>query len=72
MALAEKQNGGLIFENRTGSMVNDIQPDEKVNKELNKLDGNIKGVDWEAETEIQELATHMPQINNNQYAALAG
>ena len=29
-------------------------------------------MEWEAETEIQELATHIPQINNNQYAALAG
>ena len=29
-------------------------------------------MEWEAETEIQEPVTHMTQINNNQYAALAG
>ena len=28
-------------------------------------------MEWETETEIQEPATHVPQINNNQYAALA-
>ena len=28
MALAEKHNEGLIFENRTGSTVNDILPDD--------------------------------------------
>ena len=28
-------------------------------------------MEWEAETEIQEPATHIPQINNNKYAALA-
>ena len=28
-------------------------------------------MDWEAETEIQELVTHMPQLNINQYDALA-
>ena len=28
-------------------------------------------MEWEAETEIQELAIHMPQINNNKHAALA-
>ena len=33
---------------------------------------NITGVEWEVETEIQETATHIPQINNNQYAAMAG
>ena len=28
-------------------------------------------MEWEAETEIQEPETHIPQINNNQYAALS-
>ena len=71
MALAEKQNKGLIFENRTGATVNDILPDDEANKAFNKIDGNITGAEWEAETEIQEPATHVPQINNTQYAALA-
>ena len=35
------------------------------------LDRNITGVDWEAETEIQRPASHMLQLNNNQYVALA-
>ena len=30
-ALSEKQNEGLIFENRTGATVNDILPDDKEN-----------------------------------------
>ena len=72
MALAEKQNEGLIFENRTGVTINDILPDDKANKAFDKLDGNITGVEWEAETEIQESAAHMPQPNNNKYAELAG
>ena len=29
-------------------------------------------MEWEAETEIQEPATHITQINNNQYAELTG
>ena len=49
-ALSEKQNEGLIFENRTGATVNDILPDDKANEMFNELDKNIKGVDWEAET----------------------
>ena len=36
------------------------------------MDRNITGVEWQAETEIQQPETHIPQINNNQYAALAG
>ena len=45
-------------------------PDDEANEVFNKIDGNITGVDWEAE--IQELEAHMPQLNNNQYAALTG
>ena len=70
MDLAEKQNKGLIFENRTGATVNDIMTDDKANEAFNKIDGNITGVDWE--TEIQDPAAHMPKLNNNQYATLAG
>ena len=51
--------------------VNDLLPDDEASKVFDKTDRNITGVDWETETEIQELATHIPQINNNQYAALA-
>ena len=32
MALAKKQNEGLVFENRTGAMVNDIMPYEEANE----------------------------------------
>ena len=72
MALAKKQNKGLIFENRTGATVNDLLPDDEANKAFDEIDGNITGVEWEAETEIQEPATHILHTNNNQYAALAG
>ena len=75
MALSKKQNEGLIFENRTGAKVNDILTDDEESKEYDKIDGNITGVDWEAElqeTKIQEPAAHMPQLNNNEYASLAG
>ena len=58
MALAEKQNEGLVFENRTGATVNNILPDDEANEAFNKIDGNITGVDWEAE--MQEPAAHMP------------
>ena len=71
MALAKKQNEGLIFDNRTGATVNDILPNDEANEAFGKIDGNITGVEWEAETEIQDPVTHTPQINNNQYAALA-
>ena len=72
IALAKKQNKGLIFENRTGATVNDLLPDDEANKAFDEIDGNITGVEWEAETEIQEPATHILHTNNNQYAALAG
>ena len=72
MALAEKQNEGLIFENRTGATLNDLLPDDEANEAFDKLDENITGVEWEAEMEIKDPETHIPQINNNQYAALAG
>ena len=70
IALVKKWNKRLIFENRTGATVKDILPDDKANEAFNKIDGNIGGVDWEPET--QDPAEHMPQLNNNQYAALAG
>ena len=70
MALAKKQNEGLIFENSTGATVNDILPDDEANKAFNKIDRKITGVDLEVE--IQDPAAHMPQLNNNQYVALAG
>ena len=71
MALAEKQNEGLIFENRTGATVNDILPDDKANEAFDEISGNIIGVEWEAEVETREPASHAPQTLNNQYAALA-
>ena len=74
MALAEKQNEGLIFENCAGVTVNDIFPDDDTNEAFNKIDGNIEGVDWEVEPpeqEIQDTDIHIACINNNQYAALA-
>ena len=70
MASAKKQNKGLIFENRTDARINDIWPDDKANEAFNKIDRNISGVDLEAE--IQELTSHIPQLKNNQYSALAG
>ena len=69
-ALSKKQNEGLIFQNRTGTTVNDIMPDDEANKAFEKIDGNITGVEWEVE--IQEPAAHTPQLNNNNYAALVG
>ena len=45
MALAEKKNEGPIFENRTGTMVNDILTDDEANKVFDKIGGNITGVD---------------------------
>ena len=70
MALAKKQNEGLIFENLTGATVNDILPYDEANKAFDEIDGNITGVEWEAEAETQEPATQTPQTYNNQYAAL--
>ena len=71
IALVKKQNEGLIFENRTGATVNDILPDDKANVEFDEIDRNITGVEWEAEAEIQEPATHTLQINTNQYVAIS-
>ena len=71
MDLAEKQNEGLIFENRTIATVNDLLPDDEANETFDELDGDITGVYWEAEMEIQYPETHILQINSNQFAALA-
>ena len=49
MALSGKQNKGLIFEKRTGDTVKKILPDDEANEALNKTDGNIARVDWQAE-----------------------
>ena len=38
-----------MFENRTGATVNGIFPHDEANEEFNKIDGNIAGMDWEAE-----------------------
>ena len=48
MALEEKQNEGLIFENRTGATVSYILSDDKANKVFERIDGNITGANWEA------------------------
>ena len=72
MDLAENRMKAWFFENSTGATVNDLLPDDKSNEAFNELDGNITGVEYEAETEIQEPETYIPQINNNQYAALVG
>ena len=45
MALAEKQNEGLTFENRTVATLNDILPDDEENEAFDKIDGNITGVE---------------------------
>ena len=62
----------MIFETHTGATVKYILPDDKANEAFDELDGNIKGVDWEVETEIKEPAAHMLHLNNNQYAAISG
>ena len=49
MASAEKQNEGLIFENRTGAAVKNILPDDEANEVFNEIDRNITGADWKAE-----------------------
>ena len=54
MALAKKQNKGLIFENLTGATANDILPDDKANEAFNEVDRNITGVDWEAKIKIRQ------------------
>ena len=74
MALAKKKNNGLIFENHAGVTVIDILLDDDANKAFNKINGNIAGVEWEAEPleqEIQEVAVKIARIQKNQYAALA-
>ena len=45
MALAEEQNEGLIFKDRTGATLNDIMPDDKANKAFNEIDRNITRVE---------------------------
>ena len=50
MALSEKHNEWLIFENGTGATVNDIMPYDDETEEFDELDRNITGVDWEVET----------------------
>ena len=47
MASAEKQNEGVVFENRTGATVNYILPDDEANEAFNKIYRNIIEVDWE-------------------------
>ena len=47
---AEKQNEGHIFENGTRATVNDLLPYDEANKAFEKMDYNITGVEWEAET----------------------
>ena len=59
------------MKNRTGATINDILPDDKANEALDKKDGNITVVEWEAEAETREPATYTTQTFNNQYAALA-
>ena len=45
ISLSEKQNEGLIFENRADATVNNIFPDDEANEAFNKINGNIAGVD---------------------------
>ena len=83
MALAENQSEGLIFENRTVIAVDNILPDDDVNKAFREIDRNIAGVELETEhleskpieTEPAEAIIHnnqyMPLPENNQYALLA-
>ena len=49
MALAENQSEGLIFENLTGIVVDDILPDGNANDAFHEIDRNIAGVEWETE-----------------------
>ena len=46
MALAEKQNEGLIFENHTCAKVNDVLLDDEANEVFNENGINIVEVDW--------------------------
>ena len=43
---------------------------KKRTKHSTKIEGNITGVEWEAEAETREPATHTTQTFNNQYGAL--
>ena len=73
MDQTEKHNQGPIFENCDGVIVKNILPDDDANEAFNEINWNIAGVEWKAEpleTETQEVAVHIPHINNNQYAAL--
>ena len=45
MALAEKHNKGLIFEDRTCATVNDNLPDDEANEAFDEIDGNLTGVE---------------------------
>ena len=69
MALAKKQSEELIFDNRLGIAVDDILSDDGANKAFRKIEGNVAGLEWEAE--ILESEVHILRIHNNQYAALA-
>ena len=43
MSLAKKQHEGLMFENRTGAMVNDILSDDEASEVFDELNRNITG-----------------------------
>ena len=45
MALSEKHNEGIVFENCIGVVVNDILPDDNTNKVFNEIDCNIAGAE---------------------------
>ena len=68
MSLAEKQTEGLIFDNCVGLAVDNILLDDDTNEAFRKINGNIAGVEWEADP--PEAKLHMPKIFNNQYAPL--
>ena len=56
-------------------MVKNIFPDDEANEAFNKIDGSISGVEWEAEPPEQKIkkpSVHIPHLNKNQFAALAG
>ena len=68
MALSEKNTKGLIVEKCASITVNNILPDDDVNEEFSEIDGNITGVEWEAEppeAELQRAAFHILHIQNN-------
>ena len=45
MSLVNKQNEGIIFENRAGVTVNYILPYDDANKAFNEINRNIAGVE---------------------------